>query len=64
MHSNLGSAKPREAKTGYEVVMNLMAKSQGKGHMVFTNNFFTPLKLLVDLLEKGTFATGTIHIYQ
>lgn len=48
------------AKTGYEVVMHLMQGLHGRGHVVVTDNFFTSVQLVVDLVTMGTFATGTV----
>ena len=61
VRESLVSAMPGEAKTGYEVVMNLMESLHGRGHMVFIDNFFTSVKLLIDMLARGTFATGTVR---
>jgi hypothetical protein len=58
---SLQSAKPGEAKTGYEVVMNLMLGLHGRNHLVFIDNFFTSVKLLMDMAQLGTFATGTVR---
>jgi hypothetical protein len=35
-----------------------------RGHMVFMDNFFTSIKLLVDMLELGTFGTGTVRSHR
>lgn len=61
LKKNLARAKPGEARTGYEVVMDLMERLHGRGHVAVTNNFFTLPKLLVDLLELGTYGTGTVR---
>lgn len=61
MRRNLRAARTGEARTGYEVVMDLMAGLHGRGHVTVTDNFFTSPKLLVDLLELGTFGTGTVR---
>lgn len=50
-----------EAKTGYEVVMKLLAKLHDRGHVVLIDNFCTLVTLLVDLTKKGTFGTGTVR---
>jgi hypothetical protein len=61
IRSTVLSAATGEAKTGYSVVMNLMEPLHGRGHMVFIDNFFTSVKLLVDMVERGTYATGTVR---
>lgn len=61
MKSTVASAMPGEAKTGYQVVMHLAKNLYGKGHMVFMDNFFTSVKLLMDLAAQRTFATGTVR---
>lgn len=61
MRRNLRTARPGEAKTGYEVVMGLMDGLHGRGHVVVTDNFFTSPKLLVDLHALGTYGTGTVR---
>ena len=41
--------------------MKLMQKYLNKGHMLFTDNFYTSPKLFHDLLNEGTYACGTIR---
>lgn len=41
--------------------MNLMSSLHGKRHMVFMDNFFTSVKLLMDMATLGTYATGTVR---
>lgn len=57
----VSQAGPGEAKTGYEVVLSLMSGLHGRGHMVFMDNFFTSVKLLMTMVEKGTNGTGTMR---
>ena len=40
-------------------MMELMEPYYFKGHCLFIDNFYTSVKLLVDLLDKGTYCTGT-----
>lgn len=40
----------------HSVVMDLM---QRKGHKLFVDNFYSSIPLFLELLENGTFATGT-----
>ena len=57
----VSQAGPGEAKTGYEVVLSLMSGLHGRGHMVFMDNFFTSVKLLMSMVEKGTYGTRTMR---
>lgn len=43
----------------YRVVMDLMEPYFHKGHCLFVDNFYTSVKLLIDLLAKGTYCAGT-----
>ncbi len=45
----------------YRVVMDLMEPYQGKGHLLFMDNFYTSFDLVYDLKIKGTFSVGTIR---
>lgn len=38
-----------------------MEPYQGEGHCLFIDNFYTNPSLLLELLEKGTHCTGTVH---
>ena len=44
---------------GHRVVMKLMEPYYFKGNCLFIDNLYTSVKLLVDLLDKGTYCTGT-----
>ena len=44
---------------GYQVVMDLTEQYQHKGHRLFIDNFYMSPQLLVNLLSKGTYYTGT-----
>lgn len=57
----VSQARPGEANTGYEVVLSLMSGLHGRGHMVFMDNFFTSVKLLMSMVEKGTYGTRTMR---
>lgn len=61
LKKNLARAKPGEAQTGYEVVMDLLDGLHGRGHVAVTDNFFTSPKLFVDLLESGTYGRDTLR---
>lgn len=58
---SLRSAGCREAKTGYDVVSNLMEDLISIHHIVFVDNFFTSLKLYADMARMGTFGCDTIQ---
>jgi hypothetical protein len=61
IRSTVLSAAPGEAKTRYAVVMNLTQGLHHRGHLVFMDNFFTSVKLLMDLVDLGTYGTGTVR---
>ena len=56
-----GEKTDKNISLGHKVVMQLMGAYQGKGHRLFIDNFYTSPSLLIDLLEKGTYCTGTVH---
>ena len=45
----------------YQVVMDLLELYLGKGHWVFTDNYYSSPKLFADLLKKNMYATGTVR---
>ena len=45
----------------YRVVMDLMEPYQGKGHLLFMDNYYTSFDLVYDLKMKGTFSVGTMR---
>ena len=51
--------KTKEKGLAYRVVMDLMEPYSHKGHCLFIDNFYTTVKLLIDLLAKGAYCTGT-----
>ena len=57
--------KTKEESTGnpvsYDVVFNLLEPYMGKGHWVFMDSYYSSPKLFKDLLDKSTFATGTLR---
>ena len=44
---------------GHHIVMELLQPYLGKGHWVFTDNFYSSPTLFLDLLKSNTYATGT-----
>lgn len=46
---------------GYRVVMALMELYQQKNHCLYIDNFYTSPQLLLDLLDKGIYCTGTVR---
>jgi hypothetical protein len=46
---------------GANVVHGLLVGLENRGHIVVMDNFFSSIPLFVDLLEKGTYATGTVR---
>lgn len=57
----LAGVTTSEAKTAHEVVMHLTEGLHGMAHVVCTDNYFTSVKLLVELRSRGTFAVGTVR---
>ena len=54
--------RPRgEARLAYNVVLQLVSPYEGKGHVITMDNFFSNIPLFKELLERGTYATGTIR---
>ena len=51
----------KRVSLGHKVVMKLMEPLQGKGHCLFIDNFYTSPSLLLDLLDLGTYCTGTVR---
>ena len=41
--------------------MKLVENYEGKGHCLFTDNYYTSPQLLIDLLEKNVYCAGTIR---
>ena len=51
----------KKTPVGQKVVLMLMEQYQGKGHCLFVDNFYTSPDLLLQLLDKGTYCTGTLR---
>lgn len=45
---------------GHRVVMDLKQPFLGKGHKLFVDKFYTSVPLFLELLDNGTYATGTV----
>jgi hypothetical protein len=58
----LGAGDQREESelVGADAVLVAVRGLEGRGHVVITDNFFTSVKLQVELLRRGFFATGTV----
>ena len=56
-----GEKTDKNIGLGHKVVMQLMEAYQGKGHCLFIDNFYTSPALLLELLDKGTYCTGTVR---
>lgn len=56
-----GEKTDKSIGLGHKVVMQLMEAYQGKGHCLFIDNFYTSPALLLELLDKGTYCTGTVR---
>ena len=58
-------ADPSIAKSSngqaYDVVMNLLSSLFGKGHILYTDNFYSSPQLFYDLLQKSVLASGTVR---
>jgi len=50
-----------EAKTSYKVVMQFMQNLQGRSYVVCIDNYFTSMKLLMDLQSVSTFGIGIVR---
>ena len=54
-------SKNGEVKQGANVVHGLLRGLENKGHIVLMDSFFSSVPLFIDLLEKDTYATGTVR---
>ena len=48
---------------GHKVVTTLCAELYDKNYWIFCDNFFTSVSLMEDLLERQTFACGTVRAH-
>ena len=53
-------SKRGEAMQGANVVHELLRGLENRGHTVIMDNFFSSVLLFINLLGKGTYATGTV----
>ena len=56
-----GATDGREVALGEKVVLSLSDSIMGRHHKLFFDNYFTSVNLLSTLLNKGTYACGTIR---
>jgi hypothetical protein len=54
--------KKSENSAPYDAVMNLMEGYLDKHHVVVMDNHFTSVPLFIDLLERSTYACGTVRL--
>lgn len=54
--------KKSENASPYNAVMNLMEDYLDKHHVVVMDNFFSSVPLFTDLLERSTYACGTVRL--
>ena len=59
--SGVSSSSSKKHGVAYRVVMELVENYEGKGHCLFIDNYYTSSQLLIDLLEKNVYCTGTIR---
>ena len=50
-----------EARLAYNVMLRLVSPCEGKGHVITIDNSFSNIPLFKELLERGTYTTGTIQ---
>ena len=55
-----GNEEPNQNGLGYSVVMKLCNPLLNQGYHLFTDNFYTSAKLVIDLFKKGTLCCGTV----
>ena len=46
---------------GEQVVLDLTARFSGRSHRIFCDNCFSSPSILRELLDRGTYACGTVH---
>ena len=60
----IGATAGRETALGEKIVLTLSESIMGCNHKLFFDNYFTSVNLLSTLLEKSTYACGTIRTKQ
>jgi hypothetical protein len=55
-----GDQQEESELVGADAVLVAVRGLEGRGHVVITDNFFTSVKLHMELLERRFFATGTV----
>ena len=53
-----------EKGLGKRVVLKLTEPLAGRHHHVFCDNFFSSPSLFIELLSRGTYACGTVHLHR
>lgn len=61
MRETLAGGGTSDAKIAHDIVLQLMDGLHGKAHVVFTDNYFTSIPLLLELLAQGTYGVGTVQ---
>jgi hypothetical protein len=59
---NVYTGKRSQSSSPYSVVMGLMEGYLDKHHVVVMDNYFTSVPLFMDLLERSTYACGTVRL--
>lgn len=54
-----GDAREESEQVGAYVMLVAVRRLEGKGHVVITDNFFTGVRVYMELLNQGFYATGT-----
>ena len=52
---------PENKGVAHRIVIDLLNSFLGKGHWVFTDNYYSSPELFLDILNHGTYVTGTVR---
>lgn len=61
VYTGKDSSQDRKVGLGAMVVSSLLNGFEGKGHVVYTDNFYSNVELFESLRLKKTGACGTVH---